>query len=52
MTGHEWGVRFSNPWIGGIVYDYDPAEDGPEVEVITRVFAKHSPRDLVLELKN
>ena len=27
------------------VYDYDPAEDGPECEIITRVLASHPDLD-------
>ena len=38
--GHyEYWFRTSHPF-GGI-YDYDPTEDGPECEVITRILAAH-----------
>ena len=38
--GHyEYWFRTSHPF-GGI-YDYDPTNDGPECEVITRILASH-----------
>lgn len=37
-SGHAM-VFYTSPRAG--VYDYDPADDGPECEVITRVLAHH-----------
>jgi hypothetical protein len=37
-TGHEQHFFWSNL---AHVYDYDPAGDGPECEVITRILAQH-----------
>ena len=35
-TAHrEHWERFNNPY----VYEYDPTDDGPEVEIITRILA-------------
>lgn len=38
-TGHAVAFYASHP---GKVYSYDPAEDGPEAEIITRILAKHA----------
>ena len=38
MAGHEYAFRMTS---FGNVYTYDPAEDGPECEVITRILAHH-----------
>ena len=35
-TAHELAFLFS--WADG-VYEYDPADDGPECEIITRILA-------------
>lgn len=42
LTGHQWAWA-SSLWLG--VYDYDPAENGPECETITRIIASGSLED-------
>lgn len=38
MSGHEYAIRETSMCY---VYSYDPAADGPECEVITRILAYH-----------
>ena len=33
------------------VYEYDPADNGPEVEAITRILASHPTLDVVVQKK-
>jgi hypothetical protein len=37
-TGHE---RYRRELPFGLVYQYDPTDDGPECEIITRILAHH-----------
>ena len=46
LSGHEAAFS-SNPMAG--VFTYDPADDGPECEVITRILASHNDWDLAIE---
>jgi hypothetical protein len=31
------------------VYEYDPTDDGPEVEILKAIHANHDPLDLLIE---
>lgn len=39
MTAHEF--YWQHNVFGWGVYQYDPTDDGPECEIITRIFANH-----------
>jgi hypothetical protein len=39
MTSSHYNSWWSHPFCG--LYYYDPTDDGPECEVITRILARH-----------
>ena len=42
VSSAHWAYLMNQPMRE--VYDYDPADDGPECEVITRILASHPSR--------
>ena len=47
VSSAHWAYLMNQPMRE--VYDYDPADDGPECEVITRILASHNDWDLAIE---
>ena len=49
ITGHYGEDQFREEDDMLNVYEYDPTDDGPEAEVITRILAAHTLVELISE---